>query len=356
MIKRDHSLSFSPPLIGSDEIDEVVDSLRSDWITTGPKVRRFEEAFAAWIRTPAALALNSCTGAMHVALAAVGIGPGDAVVTTAMTFCSSVHVIEHVGALPILVDVEPDTLNIDPAKIAEAIDRRKAQEARQRVRAILPVHLYGHPCDMDPLRALSEKHGVHLVEDAAEAHGATYRSRRAGSLGKLACFSFYANKIISTGEGGMVLTDDATLAARCRKLRNQAHEDDHRFRHRELGFNYRLTNLQAAIGLAQLERIEEFVEIRRRNARLYTELLRELPGLTPPPEAPWARALPETPRVTPRAAAAASAPGFGAVSHCPLRPTLRMAETMELTKPPEFPENSGPPGAAPEMPAARPPG
>src|ERR1700675_829095 len=156
---RTQYLSFSRPSIGEDEIDEVVDTLRSDWITTGPKVKRFEEEFAAAVDAPAALALSSCTAALHLALVSMGIGPGDAVLTTPITFCSGVHVIEQVGARPILVDVEPDTLNIDPTKLSEAIvNHRGRQKDFHRLRAILPVHLYGHPCEMDSLMEIARQH------------------------------------------------------------------------------------------------------------------------------------------------------------------------------------------------------
>src|SRR5690242_15961124 len=162
---RSKFLPFSPPLLGEEEIAEVVDTLRSDWITTGPKVRRFEQAFADLLGAPAALALNSCTAALHVALAALGIGPGDAVITTPMTFCSTVHVIEQVGARPILVDVEPDTLNIDPVQVKKITDGlRRKRSGRERVKAILPVHLYGHPCDLDALLHIAREHKLAVVE------------------------------------------------------------------------------------------------------------------------------------------------------------------------------------------------
>ncbi|MBC7225265.1 MAG: DegT/DnrJ/EryC1/StrS aminotransferase family protein, partial [Anaerolineae bacterium] len=196
---RNTFLPFSPPYLGEEEIAEVVDTLRSDWITTGPKVRRFEEAFAAFVGAPAALALSSGTDAMLVALAALGVGPGDAVITTPMTFCSTVHVIEHLGATLILVDVEPDTLNIDPRKVEEALaqwndrpqttDRGPQRTAasgppsavRGRVKALLPVHLYGHPCDMDALREIARAYDLAIVEDAAHALPAKYKGRLIGS-------------------------------------------------------------------------------------------------------------------------------------------------------------------------------
>src|SRR5690242_8208970 len=201
---REHFLAFSPPLIGEEEIDEVVDTLRSDWLTTGPKTRRFEQDFARYVGGTDALALNSCTAGLHTALAALGIGPGDEVITTPMTFTASVNVIEHVGARPVLVDVEPDTLNIDPREVAAAIT--------PRTRAILPVHYAGHPADLDALRALAQAHGLELVEDAAHALPACYKGRPIGSEGNPVAFSFYATKNLTTGEGGMLTADPEFLA------------------------------------------------------------------------------------------------------------------------------------------------
>jgi len=213
---RDTFLHFPPPLIGEEEIAEVVDTLRSDWITTGPKVRRFEEEFAAFIRAPAALALNSATAALHVSLATLGIGPGDAVITTPMTFCSSVHVIEHVGARPILVDVEPDTINIDPEKIEETV-KSETRNPKYKIRAIMPVHLYGHPCEMDTIIEIARQHKLVIIEDAAHALPAKYKGQYIGGWKredgspkseirnqKLTCFSFYATKNLTTAEGGML--------------------------------------------------------------------------------------------------------------------------------------------------------
>ena len=200
-------LPFSPPLIGEEEIAEVIDTLRSDWITTGPKVKRLEQEFAAWVGAPAALALNSCTAAMHVALAALGIGAGDAVISTPMTFCSTIHVIEHVGARPILVDVEPDTLNIDPLAVREYLENGKGKGEngegkgeRGCIKAILPVHLYGHPCDMDALLSIAGEHDLAIIEDAAHAFPAKYKGRTIGSPAE--CPPSTLNPQQSTSWGG----------------------------------------------------------------------------------------------------------------------------------------------------------
>src|SRR5579884_4043894 len=204
----DEFIPFSPPLIGEEEIAEVVDTLRSDWITTGPKAKRFENEFAEYVPGPAALGLNSCTAALHVALATLGVGAGDEVISTPLTFCSSIHVIEQLGARPLLADVQPDTLNIDPVQVTNLLRSRPSN----RVKALLPVHLYGHPCDMDALCRIAEEHNVAIVEDAAHALPAKYEGKFVGSLaGTLSvpvatCFSFYATKNITTAEGGMLVS------------------------------------------------------------------------------------------------------------------------------------------------------
>jgi dTDP-4-amino-4,6-dideoxygalactose transaminase len=296
---RDTFLPFSPPLIGEEEIAEVVDTLRSDWITTGPKVRRFEEEFAEYVGAPAALGLNSCTAALHTALAALGVGPGDAVVTTPMTFVSSVHVIEHVGAHPVLADVEPDTLNVDPRRVAEAIEGARAKGLR--VKALLPVHLYGHPCDMNPLMELAREYGLAVVEDAAHALPSSHEGRRVGSFARLfdvpvlTCFSFYATKNLTTGEGGM-LTGPPRLIdeARIWSLHGMSRDAWNRYGAKgswfyevvRPGFKYNLTDIGAALGLQQLRKLDAFQSRRREIARRYTEAFSRLEELTLPASRP----------------------------------------------------------------------
>jgi dTDP-4-amino-4,6-dideoxygalactose transaminase len=206
---RANYLNFSPPAVGEEEVAEVAESLRSGWLTTGPRVHDFELRFAEFLGISDAVALSSGTAAMHVALAVLGVGPGDEVITTTMTFASSVHVIEHVGARPVLVDVEPDTLNVDPNRIRAVINERS--------RAILPVHLYGHPCDMDPITELAQQHSLALIEDAAHALPAKYRGRMVGvpsqNVVDLTAFSFYATKNLTTGEGGMLTGPSKLLEA-----------------------------------------------------------------------------------------------------------------------------------------------
>ena len=215
--RRDTLLSFSPPAIGDEEIAEVVAALRSGWITTGPRTRIFEQAFAGYVGAAAALALNSATGALHVALAALGAGPGTAVITTALTFPSGVQVIEHAGARPVLVDVEPDTLNIDPVQVACAA---RSLRHGERLAAIMPVHLYGHPCDRAALIEIARAHRCALVEDAAHSFPACYEGKPIGAaedvgVPVLTAFSFYATKNLTTGEGGM-LTGPAELIEEAR--------------------------------------------------------------------------------------------------------------------------------------------
>src|ERR1044072_6295117 len=268
---RDTFLPFSPPLIGEEEIEGVVDPLRSDWITTGPKVRRFEEEFAAYVGAPAALGLNSCTAALHTALAALGVNTGDAVVTTPMTFVSSVHVIEHVGARPLLADVEPHTLSGAPPRVADVIE--SARREGLRVKALLPVHLYGHPCDMNPLMDLAREYGLAVVEDAAHALPASHEGRRVGSFVGLfdvpvmTCFSFYATKNLTTAEGGMLtgpteLIDEAriwSLHGMSRHAWNRLGAKGSWFYEVvRPGFKYNLTDIAAALGLAQLRKLDRF--------------------------------------------------------------------------------------------------
>jgi dTDP-4-amino-4,6-dideoxygalactose transaminase/lipopolysaccharide/colanic/teichoic acid biosynthesis glycosyltransferase len=282
---RKQFLPFSPPCIGEEEIAEVVDTLRSDWITTGPKVKRFEEEFAAAMDAPAALAVSSCTAALHLALVSLGIGPGDAVLTTPMTFCSGVHVIEQVGACPILIDVEPDTLNIDPARAKQAVKKLRAQlHGRYRLKAILPVHLYGHPCEMDSLLEIAQDHRLAVIEDAAHALPAIYKGRTIGSRAAsssvpvLTCFSFYATKNLTTAEGGMLTgSPEAVEEARIWSLHGLNHDAWKRYGaggswYYEVtrpGFKYNLTDLQAAIGLCQLAKLPQFRARRAEIARRY---------------------------------------------------------------------------------------
>ena len=287
MKRREEFLSFSPPLIGAEEIAEVVDTLRSDWITTGPKTRQFEREFAQFVGAPASLAVGSATDAMLVGLAALSIEPGDQVITTPMTFCSTVHVIEHLRAIPVLVDVEPDTLNIDPEQVARAVT--------PRTRAVMPVHLYGHPCEMDALLGISTRHNLYVLEDAAHALPARYKGRMVGTLGTLTAFSFYATKNLTTAEGGM-LTGDPKIVEQARlwSLHGMSRDAYKRYSaegswYYEVilpGFKCNMTDIQAAIGLHQLHRLQQSQVRRREIVRRYNEAFSRLEALQIPVERP----------------------------------------------------------------------
>jgi dTDP-4-amino-4,6-dideoxygalactose transaminase len=284
---RDEFLSFSPPAVGEEEIAEVAAALRSGWITTGPRVARFEREFAERVGAEAALGVSSGTDAMQVALAALGVGPGDEVITTPMTFCSTVHVIEHVGATPVLVDVVPETLCIDPVAVEAAVG--------PETRAILPVHLYGHPCDMGALLETAGKYGLHVVEDAAHALPASWQGRPVGSIGEFTAFSFYATKNLTTAEGGM-LTGSKELVDRARPwaLHGMNRDTHSRYAaggswHYEVflpGFKCNMTDLQAALGLRQLEKLEGFQQRRREIVARYTEAFAGVPAIETPFEQP----------------------------------------------------------------------
>ncbi len=276
-------LPFSPPLIGEEEIAEVVDTLRSGWITTGPRTRRFEEDFAAFLGARGAVALNSCTAGLHTALVALGVGPGDEVIAPTMTFASTINVIEHVGARPVLVDVEPDTLNLNPARVAEAVG--------DRTRALIAVHLGGHPADLDPLRALARDRGLFLIEDAAHALPARYRGELIGAGDNPVSFSFYATKNLTTAEGGM-LTGDPEFLARARMLSRHGLDQDAWRRDEQgrnwyyevvqPGFKYNMTDIQAAIGLWQLRKLEGFQKRRREIVAVYDRAFAGLSALETP--------------------------------------------------------------------------
>jgi dTDP-4-amino-4,6-dideoxygalactose transaminase len=283
-VHRPTFLPFSPPSISEEEIEAVVDTLRSDWITTGPKVKQFESEFAAYVGTENAHALNSCTGAMHVALTALDIGPGDEVVTSPMTFCSTAHVIEHVGATLVLADVETDTLTIDPTRVSAAIT--------PRTKALLPVHYAGHPCDMDLLLELAQEHGLYIIEDAAHAFPASYKGRHIGTIGDLTAFSFYATKNLTTAEGGMLAGSQEHIdRARTLSLHGMNRDAWRRYGsdgawYYEVvaaGFKYNMTDIQAAMGLVQLGRLESLQARRREIVAQYNEAFSEFDVFLQPP-------------------------------------------------------------------------
>lgn len=253
----------------------VADAMETGWVSSaGPYIGKFEKAFADYIGVRHAISVTSGTAALHVALLGVGIGPGDEVIVPDFTMIASVFAVIYTGATPVFVDAEADTYNMDVSLIEEKITKK--------TRAIMPVHIYGHSVDMDPLLAIAKQRDLKIIEDAAEAHGALYKSAKCGSIGDVGCFSFYGNKIITTGEGGMIVTNDDRIAQKARALKDLAHLPDRRFWHEEVGYNYRMTNLQAACGLGQLESIEEFLAHKRWMTAEYRERLEKIKGLRLP--------------------------------------------------------------------------
>jgi len=280
---RDQLLVFGAPRIESAEIDEVVASLRSGWLGSGPKVARFEKAFSEYKGAPHAAALNSCTAALHLSILAAGIGPGDEVITTPMTFCATVNAIIHSGATPVLADVDPRTMNIDPREIEGRITAR--------TRAILPVHFAGRPCDMDAIQDIAARKGLAVIEDCAHAIESEYRGQKTGTFGNFGCFSFYVTKNIVTGEGGMVLARMEEDIARIKMLGLHGMSkdawkrfSDEGYKHYqvvECGYKYNMMDLQAAIGIHQLERIEPYWKRRETIWKRYNEAFESLPLALP---------------------------------------------------------------------------
>lgn len=270
-----------PTLVGN-ELKYVTQAIETNWISSaGSFIRDFEARFAAACGTNYGIACANGTVAMHLALATLGLKPGDEVIIPTFTMIATANAVTYCGATPVLVDMEPTYWQMDIDQVADKIT--------PRTKAIVPVHIYGHPTDMDPLLELAQQHGLLVVEDAAEAHGGEYKGKRCGGLGDAAGFSFYGNKIITTGEGGMVTTNNREIARLAWNLRDHAFSSERHFWHKYVGFNYRMTNLQAAVGLAQVEQLDRFVEQRRRNAAEYTSRLHGIPGITPPAQATWAK-------------------------------------------------------------------
>jgi len=275
------------PLLGEEELANVIAAVRSGWISSlGAFIPEFEREFAAFCGTHDAVAVSNGTAALHLALVAVGVGPSDDVLVPSLTFVATANAVRYCGATPIFVDSDRATWCMQPNGLDAFVT--------PRTKAIIPVHLYGHPCDMDPILDVARRHGIAVVEDAAEAHGAEYRGRRVGALGAIGCFSFYGNKLITTGEGGMCVTDDPLLAERLRLLRDQAMDPQRHYWHDVVGYSYRMTNLQAAIGVAQVKKLSGFLERKRQLVGWYAELLAPLAAagrLELQPEAPWARSV-----------------------------------------------------------------
>ncbi|WGT62698.1 DegT/DnrJ/EryC1/StrS family aminotransferase [Variovorax paradoxus] len=265
-------ISVAHPKLEGNERKYVLDCLDTNWISSNGKyIGAFEEAFAAFCGVKHAVAANNGTTALHLALVALDLQPGDEVIIPTVTYIATANAVRYCGAVPVLVDVCAHTMNIDPKQVEKMIT--------PRTRGIIPVHLYGHPADMDPLAAIAKKHGLWVLEDAAEAHGAEVNGKRVGSIGECATFSFFGNKIVTTGEGGMVTTNDDALAAKLRLYRGQGVDPKRRYWFPVIGYNYRMTNIQAAIGLAQMETVDASLKERQELARMYDEALSPLKDL-----------------------------------------------------------------------------
>jgi perosamine synthetase len=265
-------IPIANPIIEDDEIQEVVKVLKSGFIAQGPKVAEFEEKFADYIGTEYAVAVSSGTTALHLALLAAGVGEGDEVITTPFSFAATGNSVLYTGAKPVFVDINPQTYNLDPEKIQEAIT--------PQTKAILPVHLYGQPADMDSISKIASENDLFVIEDAAQAHGAIYHGKMAGALGDMACFSFYPTKNMTTSEGGIVTTNNREMAEKIRILR--AHGEKQRYKHSVLGYNFRMTDISAAIGLAQLKKLDKFNQKRIENAAYLSEHINEIKGIKAP--------------------------------------------------------------------------
>jgi len=284
---RQSFLPFCLPLIGDEEIREVAEVLRTGWVTSGPRVKQFEQEFASYVGAKHAIAVNSCTAALHLSLAALGVGPGDEVIVPTLTFCATANVVVHLGATPVIVDVDPD-FQISVEAVRRAIT--------PRTKAILPVHYAGQPCSLTDILRLADDRGVAVVEDAAHAVGAEYDGRKIGTHGRAVCFSFYATKNMTTGEGGMVTTNDGALAERIRLLSLHGMSRDAWKRYSEVGswyyevseagYKYNMTDIQAALGLHQLRRLDAFIRRRQQIARMYDEAFSDLPEVVIPPRLP----------------------------------------------------------------------
>ena len=276
-------LPVSHPFLDIKETDYVNDALKSKAISGffGEYTPRFEKSFASYCGTKYGVAVSSGTTALHIALVAIGIKQGDEVLVSTLTNMATFFAVLYQGAKPIPIDIESETLNMDPSILESKIT--------SRTKAIMVVHLFGHPVDMDPVIGVAKKYRLAVVEDCAEAHGALYKDKKTGSLGDVGCFSFYANKIITTGEGGMVTTDDNALTEKMRSLKGLSFGHEFKFMHKDIGYNYKLTNLQAAIGCAQLEKIEMIIGNKRRIAAYYEQKLKDVQEIQLPVEKPYAR-------------------------------------------------------------------
>jgi perosamine synthetase len=277
-------IPVNEPHIPKHGEEYVLDCIRTGWISSaGQYIEKFERSYAQYLNVTHAVTVTSGTTALHVALVSLGIGTGDEVILPDLTIISCPLAVHYTGAVPVVCDVDPITGCVDPSKVERKITKK--------TKAIMVVHLYGHPADMDPILEIAKKHHLFVIEDAAEAHGALYKGKKVGGLGDVGCFSFYGNKIVTTGEGGMVVTNSDAIAQKVRLLKDLAHVPGKRFTHDIVGYNYRMTNMQAALGLAGIEEIEWAIKKKRRMARIYHDGLHSLTSLVLPQEKPYAKSV-----------------------------------------------------------------
>lgn len=275
-------IPISEPVIGEEELLNATDCIKSTWISSlGKYITEFENNFSSYCQVKYGVCVANGTLALQLALKSLNIGNGDEVIIPNLTFVATANAVTYLGSKPVPVDCEAETWNIDPFKIEKAVT--------DKTKAIIPVHLYGHPCDMDPIMKIAGKYNLKIIEDAAEAHGSEYKGRKVGSIGHIGCFSFYGNKTITTGEGGMCITNDKTLSDKMRFLKDHGMSKKKRYWHQEIGYNFRMTNIQASIGCAQLKKIDKFIEIKRKNAFLYNSILKDCDKIILPPEKEWSK-------------------------------------------------------------------
>ena len=288
------------PQIGGNEWKYLKECLDTNWVSSGgPFVERFEGVVADYIGAQYSVATVNGTAALHIAILVAGVQPDDEVLVSTLSFIAPANAVRYVGAWPVFVDADPGYWQMDAEKVVDFLEKEcrwtnselRNKRTGRRVRAIIPVHILGHPCDMDPLLEIARKFNLVVIEDATESLGASYKARKVGSLGDIACFSFNGNKVITTGGGGMIVTNNAEWAHRARYLTTQAKDDSLEYIHKEIGYNYRLTNIQAALGCAQMENLDECIAAKRRIARAYAEAFATLPGITCMSVAPWASSI-----------------------------------------------------------------
>ena len=300
MASEKRFIPLSVPAIKGREWRYVKECLDTGWVSSaGSYVSRFEEMVARYMGCKYSVATVNGTAALHLGLITCGVKPKDEVILPTLTFVAPANAVRYCGAYPVFMDSENDTLCLDVRKLADFLDKKCVmkkdgftynKKTKRRIKAVIPVHVFGHPVDMKPLVILAARYNITVIEDATESIGSEYRGRKTGTLGRIGCLSFNGNKIITTGGGGMVVTDNKNLARQIRHLSTQAKKDGIEYYHDAVGYNYRLTNIQAALGVAQLENLEKFIAIKKRNARIYKELLRGLNKVTLLPEKPWAKA------------------------------------------------------------------